>query len=94
VLPQSWAISGPLSTARADHLRYLTGTLRRLNSRLPGALAANFQAGHASSILVTRSTAKPLVKGLFRAAVMLLRDCPPRSGLYAGHWLWRHQFAP
>jgi hypothetical protein len=55
VLPQSWAISGPLSTARADHLRYLTGTLRRLNSRLPGALAANFQAGHASSILVTRS---------------------------------------
>jgi hypothetical protein len=46
-------------------MRYLTGTLRRLNSRLPGALAANFQAGHANSILVTRSRASLLVKSAF-----------------------------
>jgi hypothetical protein len=49
-------------------------------------VGTTFQAGHASSILVTRSTVKPLVKGVFCAAVMLLRDCPPRSGHYAGHW--------
>jgi hypothetical protein len=34
---QSWAISGPLSTANYGHSRYLPSTFRRLKSRVSAA---------------------------------------------------------
>jgi hypothetical protein len=53
-----------------------------------------FQAGHASSILVTRSIGKALVKGPFCNAAILLGDSPPRAGHYVGQWLRRYQMSP
>jgi len=46
--------------------------------------ADSFQAGHASSILVTRSAVKALVKGLFCVAAMLLRGSPVALGPLRG----------
>ena len=57
-------------------------------------MIATFQAGYASSILVTRSAVKVLVKDLFCVAAMLLRASPPRLGHYADHRVWLHQVAP
>ena len=53
----SWAISGPLSTVKAGHPRYLSSTVAPPDLAALGARTATFQAGHASSILVTRSMA-------------------------------------
>jgi hypothetical protein len=66
--------------------------VRKLPSQSLSVLV--FQAGHASSILVTRSAVKALVKGLFCVTAMPLRGCPPRLGHYAGHRVWLHQLAP
>ena len=75
---------GPLSTASVGNPGSVIGARGRLGARLR-AMIATFQAGHASSILVTRSAVKALVKGLFCVAAMLLRGTPLRLGHYAGH---------
>jgi hypothetical protein len=52
------AVAAAASTSLVEVLRSIPGPAP------PGALAANFQAGHASSILVTRSTLRAVKQGL------------------------------
>ena len=81
------------------HLAAISGQRRSLRVSPTGVCSKCtrgvecFQAGHASSILVTRPAVKALVKGFFCVAAMLLRGGPPGLGNYAGHRVWLHQFA-
>ena len=61
-------LRGPLSPANAGHLRYVMDKLRCPELVHPGTLPATLPAGHASSILVTRSEASLLVNSAFNGA--------------------------
>ena len=63
-MSHTWAISGRLRSASAGHPVSHERT-RMTHWPLGGATVATFQAGHASSILVTPSIAKDLVRATF-----------------------------
>jgi len=64
-MSHGWAINGPLGTASVGHPRSATSAVETTQFAPAGTSAATFQAGHASSILVTRSTAEALISRAF-----------------------------
>ena len=78
------AISGPSKQSENRSLAVSTGHVSQSGGAPGRSVITTFQAGHASSILVTRSTMKALIRAILGSPAGRLPRRTPGSGHYGG----------